>query len=253
MSFNNWKTSLVNSFASLAILAVALIFSADMAGRVSASQAKSETVTALLAPYHKLHSYQCTIQMQATLTPVKSGPPTSIFNTIKVNYLSPNKLHLDVTGLGGGSEVVSDGKLRYTYSSMTNTYSVAPSQKSPLSMMMSSIGDVHSLRPTGKATVDGQSCMLYSGVANSGFGDGKVTFAVKASDNLVQRITLALPNVGSPRGAEYKVSVTEEFTDQRINPLIPSSFFQFQPPEGAVKGSNATLPSILGATGGSMP
>ncbi len=165
-------------------------------------------------------------------------------------YKSPNKIHMDIIGLTGGAEVVSDGSSSYVYSAMTNSYSISPATKYPINMMLQTMGDISPLKLTKQAVINNLPCNVYSGVTKSELGKGKITIAVDSKSKLVQQVMIVMPQIETPQGGKFSVTVTQDFTNQQVNAAVNQSEFRFQPPAGAQKAARGNIPAIMSGFGG---
>lgn len=235
--------------AALACAAVFPILACASADAAKPAGAQQIPASSLITPYLKAHSFQAVVDSTTAMVSAQGGAATTMSVRMTVTCEKPNLLRMDMDILGETQEIISNGKREYIYSGMTNSYSVMPAPASPLIMMTAQLGAAQSLRLIGQRSINAQLCNVYAGSDSTPMGDGVMRVAVSCANGLVQRLFFSVPTIQTPRGARYKISVTETFSDQRLNLPISRSFFQFQPPAGATKTAASRMPSLLGIPG----
>ncbi len=217
------------------------------------AESPSDCYQQMLTKLRSVKTYQVTIEDSTKLQPTVAGSkPRTIQSTDEVAFQKPKLFSLKNDGLMGGGTVVSDGKLEYFYSELTDQYA---SRNAPNDIVTGVTGGLQGKRViwmSASATVlSGVPVKKLDGVMNGARGATHVTLYIRASDSLPFQLRLVLPTISSADGDGLQITRTEFFMNQRLNAPVPHSTFQFTPPDGAVKVNS---PSELssGLSGGGL-
>ena len=200
----------------------------------------------ILAPYLALNSYQATIRSTTVLQPVNGSKPNVIDGTVDVAYKAPNLFRVDMKGLLGGGLRISDGTSLYTYSALTNQYSVETAPKYPLRELMAQVGDAVNLLPRGQVLIDGQAAREYDGTTAAVGAGARIQVFVNTRSGLLERIVISEKSLPGPRGANFHLTMTEDYVAQRLNPSLAPNLFRFVAPDGAQESPAGQIPLNMG-------
>jgi outer membrane lipoprotein-sorting protein len=198
----------------------------------SASPKPSAVLAEALSKLESLRTYRATIDDTLTLQPSMPGAASRVIHsTDYLTYEQPNRLELVSDGFGGAT-IVSDGKVEYMYSNLSQSYIVRPAPTDILAHVIggitpSSIDWLTEVRTVGAEKI--------TGIFHSGKEDVMVELIFRSSDFLPEKATVKLAAITSATGTGLQITRTQVFTNQVINAAVPISSFHFTPPDGSTK------------------
>jgi outer membrane lipoprotein-sorting protein len=203
----------------------------------------------LIQHYRSLQTFQATINSVTTLQPTNGSQPNVIQSTIKIVYKKPNLVRITTEGLTGGGEVISNGKTLFTFAAMANQYTEQPAPADIGERFIGPLKSGPNLKATGHTVIDGAPVDIYTGMAATKGVPTQYTLYVDRSADLIRRLILRIPRLSGPQGANFHLTVQQDYTQQVLNKPVPASQFQFTPPSGAQKGAPGDVGALTGMFG----